>query len=60
MRGKRPTVAQRKFIEKHSLNSNDWLVQKDTTEFMQILHRYSDKVRVLKKQSGNMSREKNK
>ena len=53
-------MAQRKFIEKHSLNSNDWLVQKDTTEFMQILHRYSDKVRVLKKQSGNMSREKNK
>lgn len=49
MHGKRPTVAQRKFIEKNGLNSSDWLVQKDTTEIMQILHRYSDKVRVLKK-----------
>lgn len=53
MRGKKPTVAQRKFIEKHRLSSGDWLVQKDTPDLMQLIHRYSDKVRVLPKGGGS-------
>ena len=41
--GKRPTREQRKVIEKHRLNSADWLVAKDTPEEMVLVHRFSDK-----------------
>ena len=43
--GKRPTVSQRKFMEKYGLNSADWLVSKDTSEVMELIHRYSDTTR---------------
>lgn len=49
MHGKRPTLAQRKLIEKFKLNSDNWLIQKDTPEFMQIVHRHSDTVRRIPK-----------
>lgn len=49
MHGKKPTVAQRKFIEKNHLSSGDWLIQKYTPDVMRLVHRYSDKVRVLPK-----------
>lgn len=49
MRGKKPTREQRKFIEKWRLSSNDWLVQKDTPDLMQLVHRYSDTRKVLPK-----------
>ena len=40
--GKKPTVSQRKLMEKYGLNSADWLVSKDTPELMELVHRYSD------------------
>ena len=40
--GKKPTVAQRKFIKAHGLNAENWLVVKDTPEEMVVIHRYSD------------------
>ena len=40
--GKRPTVSQRKLMEKYGLNSADWLVSKDTPELMELVHRYSN------------------
>lgn len=49
MHGKNPTREQRRVLESVHLSSNDWLVQKDTPELMQLVHRYSDKVRVLRK-----------
>lgn len=49
MRGKNPTREQRKFIERQRLNSNNWLVQKDTSEIMQLVHRVSNKVKVIQK-----------
>lgn len=49
MHGKKPTVAQRKFLQKSGLNSSDWFVQKDTPDVMQIVHRHSDKVKLLSK-----------
>ncbi len=49
MHGKRPTVAQRKLIEKFNLNSDNWLIQKDTNEFMQMVHRVSGTVKKLPK-----------
>lgn len=48
--GKKPTVAQRKFIQANGLNAENWLVSKDTPEMMVLVHRYSDKtVKVIHK-----------
>ena len=47
--GKKPTVAQRKVISAWSLNWENWLVVKDTPEGMVIVHRYSGKVREIRK-----------
>lgn len=52
MQGRKPTREQRKFIETFRLNSDNWLVQKDTAEFMQLVHRHSSKVRRLPKGGG--------
>lgn len=41
--GKKPTVAQRKFIQNKGLIAENWLVVKDTPEQMELVHRYSDK-----------------
>lgn len=49
MKGKKPTYNQKKFLRQNRLDPYNWLVQKDTTEFMQVVNRYSDKVRVIKK-----------
>lgn len=45
--GKRPTVAQKKFITAHGLNCDEWLVAKDTPQMMLIVHRETGKVEVL-------------
>lgn len=39
---KKPTVAQRKLMEKWHLNAADWMVSKDTPEAMVVVHRYFD------------------
>ena len=41
--GKKPTVAQRKYITSKGLNAENWLVVKDTPEQMMLVHRHSDK-----------------
>lgn len=41
--GKKPTVAQRKEIQKWKLDPAMWLVVKDTPDHMELVHRYSDK-----------------
>lgn len=41
--GKRPTVAQRKLMQKWKLNSEDWLVVKDEPSKMTLVHRHFDK-----------------
>lgn len=43
--GKKPTVAQRKFIQKMGLIAENWLVVKDTPEKMELVHRYSDRTK---------------
>ena len=47
--GKKPTVAQREYIRYYRLNWENWLVVKDTPEGMVIVHRYSGKVREIRK-----------
>ena len=41
--GKKPTVAQRKFIQQNGLDPAVWLIVKDKPEEMMLVHRYSDK-----------------
>ena len=40
--GKKPTVAQRKLIESRRLDPNNWLVVKDTSTEMVLVHRHFD------------------
>lgn len=47
--GKRPTVKQKMFMTKWHLNYENWLVVKDTPTEMEIVHRISGKIRVIKK-----------
>lgn len=49
--GKKPTVAQRKFIQSNGLNWENWLVCKDTPTEMHLVHRFSEKTtRVIHKE----------
>ena len=41
MMAKKPTYNQKKFLRANRLDPFNWLVQKDTPEFMQIIHKYS-------------------
>lgn len=43
--GKKPTREQRKLITKWRMDPAMWLVVKDTPEFMELVHRYSDHTR---------------
>ena len=47
--GKRPTVKQKKLITQQKLNYNNWLVVKDTSTEMVIVHRESGKTRTIEK-----------
>lgn len=49
MHGKKPTREQRKTITGLGLTCADWLVQKNTADLMQLVNRYSGKVRVYQK-----------
>ena len=47
---KKPTRAQRKLIEYYKLDAHDWLVIKDTSTELVIVHRHSDRtMRTIKK-----------
>lgn len=43
--GKKPTAAQRRLMEKRGLDSRVWLVVKDTSQNMELVHRHSDRTR---------------
>ena len=45
--GKRPTVAQRKYIQSFRLNAENWLVVRDNNDEFVIRHRLSDKEKTL-------------
>lgn len=40
---KKPTREQKKLIQKQDLNPADWMVERDTTEEMVLVHRHSDR-----------------
>lgn len=50
--GKKPTVAQRKLLQKWKLDPAVWLFTKDTPEKMELVHRHSDKTtRIIPKEN---------
>lgn len=49
--GKKPTVAQRKLIQSKGLDPAVWLVVKDTSTELHLVHRYSDRTtRIIQKE----------
>lgn len=53
--GKKPTLAQKKFLQENGLTPEKWLIVKDTPEEMEVvsriaLQRKSGKTKILKKQ----------
>lgn len=48
--GKRPTKSQRKQLECYGFHAEDWLVSKNTSKEMVIVHRYTDQKRCIPKQ----------
>lgn len=50
--GKKPTREQRKYISSKGLNTENWLVTKDTPTEMHLVHRLSDKTtRIIHKET---------
>lgn len=47
--GKKPTVKQRRLLERFHLNWENWLVVREDAESITIRHRLSDKERTLPK-----------
>ena len=48
--GKKPTREQRKLMQKWKLNSNDWLVERETLSQLVLIHRHFDnKTKVIPK-----------
>ena len=47
--GKKPTREQRKLMQTWGLDSNNWLVVKDTPEVMLVVHRHVNRTREVPK-----------
>lgn len=45
MNGKKPTVKQCDFIRKNGLNPDDWLIAKNTSTEIVLIHRHSSKTK---------------
>ena len=46
---KKPTAAQRKLIEEYKLTAGNWLVERDTSDMLVLVHRYAGEKRTLYK-----------
>ena len=49
IKGKKATREERKVITKHGLDSFEWLVQKNTIDYLQVVNRETKEERVLSK-----------
>lgn len=47
--GKKPTVAQKKFLKSKGLNPDNWLIIKNLNDSMVVIHRHSLKSRTIRK-----------
>ena len=48
--GKRPTVRQKKLMTTRHLNYENWLVVKDTSTEMVVVHRATGRQKIIKKE----------
>ena len=46
--GKNPTAKQKKLITKMGLNVENWLVERETSDELVIVHRLTDKTKVIR------------
>lgn len=52
--GKKPTREQKKLIQKMKLNPDDWMIERDTSEKIILVHRHFDSVtRIIHKEEKN-------
>ena len=49
MRGKRPTLKQKQFLESKKLDPDNWLVLRNTPDYIEVLNRKSNNVRRFEK-----------
>ena len=47
--GKKPTREQRKLMEKWKVNTQDWLVERETLSELVLVHRHFDKTKIIPK-----------
>ena len=47
--GVKPTRQQRKLMEKWKLNTQDWLVERETQDELVLRHRHFDKIKIIPK-----------
>ena len=47
--GKKPTVDQRKFMEQCGLDAENWLIVKNTSEAMIVVHRHTGETKTIRK-----------
>ena len=47
--GKKPTREQRKLMEKWKVNTQDWLVERETLSELVLIHRHFDKKKIVPK-----------
>ena len=53
--GKRPTREQRKLMEKWKVNTQDWLVERETNTELVLVHRHFDnKIKIIPKQENGL------
>ncbi|MEK4415116.1 DUF6906 family protein [Bacillus sp. FSL K6-0268] len=45
--GKQPTKKERIHIESYNLNSDNWLIFKKLSNKLHLLHRYTNKIKVI-------------
>ena len=45
--GKRLTVAQRKYLQSLKIIAENWLISKCTPEEWELIHRYTDQVKIV-------------
>ena len=47
--GKKPTREQRKLMQKWKVNTQDWLVERETLSELVLRHRHFDKTKIIPK-----------
>ncbi len=50
--GKNPTREQKLLIDRNGLYAGDWLVSKDTSTELVLVHRFGTGTRIIKKERG--------